>query len=275
MIIARKATKLSKELASLRSSGSQRRHVGLVTSHGRLHDGHGAVINAARTVSDLIVFALTPNPNDTQGNVVSADQFSDIGFLEQHEVDVLFAPNYADLFPRPPEQMFGVASPHIEGALDVPAADLTMHLKLINAVSPDIVVWGEHRFLEYYHVAQMIEDLGLPTQMQCVPTQRHADGTAVSATVDALPPIDRERAPVLYNTLRDVVHAIRTGARRYDKLEKTARLALRGAGMVVEYFAVLDADNLLPPTDNSTSFRVIGRVKLGSVSTTDSLGLTL
>jgi len=45
--------------------------------------------------------------------------------------------------------------------------------------------------------------------------------------------------------------------------------------MVVEYFAVLDADNLLPPTDNSTSFRVIGRVKLGSVSTTDSLGLTL
>ena len=40
-------------------------------------------------------------------------------------------------------------------------------------------------------------------------------------------------------------------------------------------FAVLDADNLLPPTDNSTSFRVIGRVKLGSVSTTDSLGLTL
>lgn len=274
MIIARKASKLGQELASRRSSGRPP-SIGMVTSRGRLHDGHGAVINAAKTVSDLIVVALIPNPNDTQGNVVSADQFSDIGFLEQHEVDVLFAPHYAELFPRAPEQMFGIARPHNAGPLDVPATDLTMHLKLINAVSPDIVVWGERRFLEYFHVAQMIEDLGLPTQMQCVPTQRHADGAAVSATVDALPAIDRERAPVLYNTLRDVVHAIRSGARGFDKLEKTARLALRGAGMVVEYFAVLNADNLLPPTDNSTSFRVIGRVKLGSVSITDSLGLTL
>ena len=274
MIIARKATKLGQELAS-RRAGGRPPSVGMVTSRGRLHEGHGAVINAARTVSDLIVVALIPNPNDTGDNIVSADQFSDIGFLEQHEVDVLFAPNYTDLFPSAPEQMFGVASPHSAGPLDVPAADLTMHLKLINAVNPDIVVWGERRFLEYFQVTQMIEDLGLPTQMQCVPTQRHADGAAVSAAVDALNPIDRDRAPVLYNTLRDVVHAIRAGARSFDKLENTARLVLRGAGMVVEYFAVLNADNLAPPTDNSTSFRVIGRVKLGSVSITDSLGLTL
>ena len=274
MIIARTATKLSHELGAITTRGS-RRFTSLVTTGGRLHDGQGAVINAANTISDLLVVAIAPQENEGSGNVVTADQFSDISFLEQHDVDVLFAPSYQALFPRPPAQMYRVSGPENDSILSPDVTRLTLHLKLINAVQPDIVVWGEKNFIDYFHVRQMIGDLGLAAQMQCVPTVRHADGVAVCAKESALSPEQRARLPVLYSTLGDVVHAIRDGARTFKNLEKTARVALRGADMEVELFAILDANQLTPADDATTSFRIIGQVSIDGVQITDSLGLTL
>lgn len=195
--------------------------------------------------------------------------------MEQHEVDVLYAPAEDEMFPRGFDFMFSLNQPHACGELDVGSYCLTQHLKLINTVQPNIMVWGERNFVEYHSVRQLLADLDIRTQIQCVPTVRHADGVAVSTVAEAMSTNQRERLSILYETLNNVAHAIRTGARNFAKLEKTARLALRGADLQIDYLKVLDEDNLAPAGDKTTTYRILGSVKLGHHSVTDSLGLTL
>lgn len=275
MIIARTASKLAQELDPLRHRGGTRRCVSLVTTRGNFHDGHGAVMNAAKTVSDIVVVAVVPTPNQDNGNVVTASEFSDIGFLEHHDVDVLYAPAENVLFPRGFDHMFYLRPPHACGDIDAGPYPLTVHLKILNSLQPEIMVWGEKNFIEYFRVRQLISDLDIRTQVQCVPTVRHADGVAVSSVVENMAPAEREQVPILYETLQNVAHAIRTGARNFGKIEKTARLALRGAQFEIEHLSILDEANLAPATDKTTTYRIVGSVKLGDVSLTDSLGLTL
>ena len=54
----------------------------------------------------------------------------------------------------------------------------------------------------------------------------------------------RAAARVLYQTLSNVAHAIKNGARNYDKLTNTARLALRNADLEIRKFSILDEDTL-------------------------------
>lgn len=275
MIIARSAANLAQELDPLRGQGGARRCVSLMTSRGNFHAGHGAVMNAAKTVSDIVVLAIVPTPNQKNDNVVTASEFQDIAFLEQHEVDVLYAPSEEELFPRGFDFMSNLVQPHACDELAINPYMLTQHLKLINAVQPDIMVWGEKNFIEFHNVRQLIVDLDIRTQVQCVPTVRHADGVAVSSAVEAMKGKQREQAPGLYETLKNVAHAIRTGARNFEKIEKTARLALRGADLDIVYFRILDEENLAQASDKTTTYRIVGSVKLGNSSVTDSLGLTL
>ncbi len=275
MIIARTATKLIAELDTLRFRGGAQRCVSLVTTRGNFHDGHRAVINAAKTVSDIVVVAIAPEPNQGNSNVVTASEFQDIAFLEQHEVQVLYAPAEDELFQGGFDFMFHVQQPHPCGPLDVGNYRLTQHLKLINTVQPNIMVWGEKNYIEFHNVRQLINDLDIRTQVQCVPTLRHADGVAVSSVIQSLSIAEREKVTILHATLNNVAHAIRTGARNFEKIEKTGRLALRGADLQIEYFRILDEDNLAPANHKTTSYRIVGRVKLGTRSVTDSLGLTL
>ena len=275
MIIARSAVNLAHELDAIRFRGGTHCCVSLITMRGNFHDGHGAVMNAAKTVSDIVVVAIAPESNQNNTNVVTASEFQDIAFLEKHHVDVLYVPGEDEMFPSGFDFMFRVTQPHPCAEFDVGSFRLTQHLKLINAVQPDVMVWGEKNFLEFHSVRQLINDLNIRTQMQCVPTVRHADGVAVSSGLDSMTRAEREKAPILWETLNNVAHAIRTGARSFENLEKTARLALRGAGFKVKYFQILDEDSLAPASNKTKTYRIVGSVKLGESSVTDSLGLTL
>jgi pantoate--beta-alanine ligase len=275
MIIARSAVNLAHELDPMRLRGGKRYRVGLITMRGNFHDGHGAVMNAAKTISDIVVVAIAPEHNQNNSNVVTVSEFKDIAFLEKHDVDVLYVPGEDEMFPKGAEFMYGIKPPHPCTDFDIGSYRLTQHIKLINAIQPDIMVWGEKNFLEFHSVRQLIKDLNIRTQVQCVPTVRHADGVAVSSGVDKMSGAQREKAPIIWETLQNVAHAIRDGARSFENLEKTARLALRGAGFKVNYFKVLDEENLAPASDKTKSYRIVGSVKLGETSVNDSLGLTL
>ena len=275
MIIARTAKNLVSELEPLRVRGGARTRVSLVTTRGGFHDGHGAVMNAARTVSDIVVVGVAPEPGHDHGNIVTASEFQDISFLEKHEIDFLYAPDVDQFFPQGFEFTYSINQPHVCGDFNVGNYRLTQHLKLINAVQPNVMVWGEKNFIEYHSVRQMISDLDIRTDVQCVPTVRHADGVAVSTAVEAMTSNQHHRVKILNETLENVAHAIRTGARNFNKIEKTARLALRGADLDIVYFSILDEDNLATASEKTNTYRIVGSVKLGDSTVTDSLGLTL
>jgi len=275
MIIARTANNLAQEIEPLRHRSGVHKRVALVTTRGGFHDGHGAVMNAAKTICDIVVVAIAPEPDHSNGNVVTASEFQDIAFLEQHEVDILFAPSESDFFPHGFEFTYNLQPPHENGDFSIGAYRLTQQLKLINSVQPDVMVWGEKNFIEFHSVRQMLRDLDVRTQVQCVPTVRHADGVAVSTSVESMTSDQRNRIKILNETLHNVAHAIRTGARNFSKIEKTARLALRGAELDITYFTILDEENLAAANQETTTFRIVGSVKLDERMVTDSMGLTL
>ncbi len=275
MLIAHTIRKLAEELDALRHSAGRRRCVSMVTTRGHFHDGHGAVMNAAKTVSDVVVVVIAPGSEPRMDNVVSAPEFQDIGYVEQHNVDMLFIPAEEELFPQGIDHSTRVQLPSPQGAIEADSYRMTLHLKLINLVQPDIMLWGEKNYVEYHQVRQLVTDLDIRTQVQCIPTVRHANGVVVASEYMHLDSATQAVVPILYETLKNTAHAIKTGARHYPKIEKTARLALREAGFTINRFCILDEDSLNAAGEDTREFRILGEVSLGELHLSDSIGFNL
>ena len=190
---------------------------------------------------------------------------------------MLFAPSEAELYPHGSEHLTKLALPFIknphftrrEQTYHCDAA--TVWLKLINIVQPDVIYHGEKHIQQLLLFEQMVRDLHIPTRVASLPIVRHDDGLAYSVRNQFLSREERQQAPILRQTLRDVGHALTNGARNYEKLEQTARVALRGGGFQTEYVAICDARGLGTPTAEDEEFRIIGMATLGHARLTDNL----
>lgn len=275
MFITNSIAKLHNELDPIRHKGGRRRCISLVTVRPGLHEGHGAVINAAKTLSDALVVAILPGPRPHQppGNVVSATEFHDISFIENHTAQVLFKPSEDDLFPFDDDQMVKIEPCEGMQGVDFEAESLLAHLKVINIVQPDVMVWGEKKFIEYAYVRKLIAEMDIRTQVQCIPTVRHTNGVPVGREDESV--LEDTDLPIIYQTLTNAAHAIKAGARNFDSVARTARLPLKGAGFKVAYFTVFDENTMRPATSDTTSYRIATRATINGKTYSDSLGLTL
>ena len=275
MIIARTQHHLVQELESLRFCGHTKQRIGLVVTKGNCHDGVGAVINAARTLSDVVVVVLLPpTTHDSQtSNVVSAGEFHDIGFIEQHKTTLLYAPQEEQLYPSEFKNSTQILLPLVSDPDSDHSYYLTTRLKLINLVQPDILVCGEKHWEQVHHTKRMLEDMNSRTTLQSIPIVRHANGAVVDDAYENLTESEQEQTPVIYETLKNAAHAIREGAKNYDKVSNTARLALRESQFEVNRFDIVEEDTLDVPTLDTQRFRIICEVSLGSTILHDNLGL--
>jgi len=275
MYIVRNSTKFLEALDALRGRGGGRGEVGLINLAGRLHEGHGSLINAASTLCDIVVVAIVCDQAQVDSKIVSASEFKDIAFCEQRKVSILYFPDPSEL--SPPQNTHTLVEQQ-QPAFRLPQIEtqrLTNHLKLLYIVAPDILFFGEKQFFEFHSVRALIKDLHIKTRIARLPTVRHPDGTVVCRSIARMNALEREQAPILWETLKNVAHAIRCGAREFEKLEITANMALRQAGCSVIYFKVLDEGTLNAANTETVTYRIAGRVKLGACFVTDSLGLTL
>ena len=272
MHIAYSLVKLCQALYAMRLHGGTRRCVSLVATRGDLHEGHGAVINAAKTVSDVVVVTILPSGYSSTENLVTNNEFKDIGFVERHQADILYAPPEEPLTANQP---LLVNFNDIDEQFSLPPTALTSHLKVLNAVQPDIMVWGERNFIELSQVRRLVSELGIRTQVQCIPTVRHANGVAVSTNDHLFSDEDKTMLPTIFATLRNAAHAIRAGATHLRKVENTAKLAIKGAGFELDYFYILDEKHLTPATNATTTYRIVTSARINDIPIVDSLGLTL
>ena len=93
MIVVRTKRELREELAPARREG---RTIGLVPTMGALHEGHLALLAAARERSDVVVMSLFVNPTQFRpGEDLSAyprDEDRDLELATEAGVDIVFAP---------------------------------------------------------------------------------------------------------------------------------------------------------------------------------------
>ncbi|MGI9124405.1 MAG: pantoate--beta-alanine ligase [Mycobacterium sp.] len=192
---------------ALRHTG---RRVMLVPTMGALHEGHLALVRAAKRVPGaVVVVSIFVNPLQF-GSGEDLDAYprtldADLDLLRGEGVEVVFAPNGLAMYPDGPRTTVhpGPLGSELEGAVRPThfAGMLTVVLKLLQIVRPDRAFFGEKDYQQLVLIRQMVDDLNVGVQIVGVPTVREADGLAMSSRNRFLSPDEREQASALSSAL--------------------------------------------------------------------------
>ncbi len=233
--------------------------IGLVPTMGYLHEGHLALVDAARASvgpGGLVVMSVFVNPLQF-GPGEDLDRYPrdlprDAQLAAGRGVDLLFAPTTEQMYPADaPEvqvvpgamadRLCGAFRPgHFRGVLTVVA-------KLFHLVQPDVAVFGRKDFQQATLIRRMVRDLDFPVEIVVAPTVREADGLALSSRNVYLSPPDRRAAVALSRALAAARAAFAGGERAATKLLATARAVLEAEPRVrLQYLELVDPDTLEP-----------------------------
>ena len=192
---------------ALRHTG---RRVMLVPTMGALHDGHLALVRAAKRVSGSVaVVSIFVNPlqfgTGEDLNAYPRTLDADMELLAEEGVEVVFTPTPAVMYPDGPRTTVhpGPLGGELEGAVRPThfAGMLTVVLKLLQIVRPDRAFFGEKDYQQLVLIRQMADDLNLDSRIVGVPTVRESDGLAMSSRNRYLNPEEREQASALSSAL--------------------------------------------------------------------------
>lgn len=259
--------------------------IALVPTLGNLHQGHIRLVEQARALADRSVASIFVNPMQFGANedfnsyprTLEEDKIK----LEQADLDLLFAPNTAELYPRGLESMTRVEVPGLSDILCGAVRPghftgvATVVTKLFNIVRPDVAVFGEKDWQQLIVIRRLTDDLNLPVQIIGVPTVREADGLAMSSRNSYLSPNERAIAPTLYAVMEAAAKRLRAGEQDYRSIEETAWVALEGAGFRPDYFQVRQANELARPDAHSTDLRILAAAWLGRTRLIDNYHVAL
>ncbi len=266
MKVVRAVEELRTTLAAARQRGDR---VGLVPTMGALHDGHRALLRAARAGSDVVVMSLFVNPAqfDDPGDLerYPRDEASDLAIADAEGADLVFGPSATALYPPGfdtwvdpgaiGEMLEGAARPgHFRGVATICA-------KLFSIVQPARAWFGQKDAQQVAVVRQVVRDLDLPVEIVAVPTVRAVDGLALSSRNARLSPGQRAAGLALPRALEVGLHAQRAGG---DPVS-AARTALESAADVsIDYVDLADFDG---PT-------LVAAVRVGDIRLIDNVRLT-
>ena len=276
MQIIREKEALRGAVAELRCSGET---VALVPTMGALHAGHAALIAQARRLAGHVVASIFVNPLQFGANEDLADyprrEAADARLLEAEGCAILWAPDAATMYPEGfatnvsvagvSEGLCGAARPgHFDGVATVVA-------KLLLQVRPDIALFGEKDYQQLAVIRRLTQDLDLGVEIVGVPTQRDADGLALSSRNAYLSEEERRIARTLPRALGEAAGIIQGGG-DVEAALAGAREKLAKAGFEpIDYVALCDAETLAPVTSLTRPARLLAAAKLGRTRLIDNL----
>lgn len=266
--------------AALKVSRGGTPAIALVPTMGNLHEGHIALMTQARDHGDTVVATIFVNrlqfrPGEDFEKYPRTFQ-ADCEKLVAASVDHLFAPNEAEMYPRP--QGFHVVPPaELDGTLDGEFRPghfkgvATVVMKLFQIAQPHVALFGKKDYQQLMIIRNMVADLNLPIAIVGGETVRAADGLALSSRNGYLSVAERAEAPRLNRLLREIVAALRAGNRDYSALEAKAIAELTSAGWQPDYVAIRTRSTLQAPTDLHTPLVVLAAARLGATRLIDNL----
>ena len=262
---------------ALRHTG---RRVMLVPTMGALHDGHLALVRAAKRVpGSVVAVSIFVNPlqfgagEDLDAYPRTLDD--DLALLRGEGVEMVFAPTAAAMYPdglRTTVQP-GPLAAELEGAARPThfAGVLTVVCKLLQIVRPDRIFFGEKDYQQLVLIRQMTADLNIDVEVIGVPTVRESDGLAMSSRNRYLDPAQRELAGTLSAALLAAVHRSPAGA---DAALDAARAVLAAVPAIeVDYLQLRDAG--LGPLQPNRPGRVLVAARLGSTRLLDNIAIEI
>ena len=256
--------------------------IGLVPTMGALHEGHLALVRQALETADRVVVSVFVNPAQfAQGE--DFDSYprtleEDAAKLARTGAQLIYAPTRRQMYPDGFSTEVRMGGPAI--GLESAARLHFFHgvalvvAKLLNQVRPDIAVFGEKDYQQLLVIRRLAADLDLAVEILAGPTEREADGLALSSRNAYLSAEERRRASQLNVILSDLAKALGQGASTAlsvaDALAKAER-----AFDAVDYVTVRHAETLaeLPEGPIKDPARVLAAVKLGTTRLIDNMAV--
>jgi pantoate--beta-alanine ligase len=274
--IVRDVETLRAAVADLKAGGGT---VALVPTMGALHAGHLALVEEARRRATHVAASIFVNPKQFgAGEDLSTyprREASDAKLLDEAGCALLWAPDVEAMYPPGFATNVGVAgvSEGLDGAARPGHFDgvATVVLKLFNQVRPDVALFGEKDYQQLAVIRRLAADLDLTLEIVAVPTQRDADGLALSSRNAYLTDAERQAARALPRALGEAAGAIQRGTPVSEALD-AARDKLAKAGFdPIDYVELRDAVTLEPLDRLDRPARLLAAAKLGLTRLIDNL----
>ena len=253
--------------------------VGLVPTMGALHQGHMALVAAARAECDRIVASIFVNPKqfaptEDLGSYPRREA-ADLEMLRSAGVDLVFIPAVDEMYPpdfatlvRVGGLTEGLCGAHRAGHFD---GVTTVVTKLLIQALPDTAYFGEKDYQQLTVVRRLARDLDLPVQIAGVPTVREPDGLALSSRNVYLSAEERRIAPNLARVLRSIAAVLAQDPNAVAQEIAHGSAALQQAGFAVEYLEIREAESLAVTSEVTASSRVFAAVRLGTTRLIDNM----
>ena len=252
MEIVRRAHSMREISRQARAAGKR---IGFVPTMGALHEGHLSLIRRVKAASDVVVVSVFVNPTqfgpgddfDRYPRDLARDADKCIG----EGVDWLFAPEAEEMYPPGASTFVEVAdlSSRLEGA-SRPGhfrGVATVVLKLLEAVRPHTVAFGQKDAQQAIIVQRMVRDLMLDTEVLVLPIVRDKDRVALSSRNVNLSREERAAAAAIPRALQAAEEAIASGERDPQKVADRVRELLEAETLLrVDYVALVDTGKLQP-----------------------------
>lgn len=257
----------------------------VVLTMGALHDGHVALIRAARErvgPSSSVIVTIFVNPLQFGAN----EDLSRYPRSLEHDletciragVDLVFAPSVEEMYPSgettvrvDPGDLGGV----LEGAVRPGhfAGMLTIVLKLLNLTRADLTFFGEKDYQQLVLVRRMSADLDLGVEVVGVSTARADDGVALSSRNAYLNPDERRSARLVPKALAAATEeAKRSGDAKAICARATAVLESDPA-LHIDYVAITDLE--LGPVTGPGPARLLIAARLGRTRLLDNASIDI
>ncbi|MFJ3790510.1 pantoate--beta-alanine ligase [Kitasatospora sp. NPDC090091] len=256
----------------------------VVMTMGALHEGHAALIRAARRQvgrDGRVAVTVFVNPlqfgagEDLERYPRSLDE--DVKLAEESGADVVFAPSVDEVYPNGRPQVRLAAGPmgeRFEGTTRPGHFDgvLTVVAKLLHITDPDFAFFGEKDAQQLAIIRRMVADLDFDVEVVGVPTVREEDGLALSSRNRYLSAEDRAHALALSKALfagRDVA------AQGPEAVREAATAVLDGAeGVTLDYLALIDPHDFTEVPDDFQGEAVLAvAAKVGTTRLIDNVHL--
>jgi len=267
---------LRARIAELKADGGT---IAFVPTMGALHAGHMALVAEGRRRASHVVASIFVNPKQFGANedlsTYPRREASDIRMLEEEGCALLWAPDAAAMYPKGhatnvsvsgvSEGLDGGSRPgHFDGVA-------TVVLKLFNQVQPDLALFGEKDFQQLAVIRRMVRDVDLALEIVGVPTQRDADGLALSSRNAYLTDEERKSARALPRALGEAANIIQSGG-DIEAALASAREKLGKAGFdPVDYVELRDAETLAQVAALDRPARLLAAAKIGRTRLIDNL----
>lgn len=271
---------LRAELQGLRSKGAL---VGFVPTMGALHEGHLSLARALTPHCQVRVCSIFVNPTqfndakDYRAYVINLERDKEL--LKREGVDILFAPTVEEMYPSGFQSSVNVSevSRPFEGALRPGhfTGVATVVTMLLNAVCPDVAIFGEKDFQQLVLIERMVLDLKMSVKIVRGALVRDADGLALSSRNARLSPEGRTHALLISRGLYAAREAFRRGERRSEELEKIVRAHIQQMPQpIIDYATVVDEMTLSPIKEVQAASRILVVAQVEGVRLLDNLALT-